>query len=162
MASCAAMTCLHYKKFAGISLAGGIPAAIGKRINVMNKLCPIVGVVRDFHTKSLREPISPIVMTNGKRNYGLANIKIAPDRLKESISTIESVWNEMYPDYVFGYSFIDQTIAEYYKQETQLSLLFKIFAGIAILISCLGVYGLVSFMVIKAAFANPLRNLRLE
>jgi ABC-type antimicrobial peptide transport system permease subunit len=55
----------------------------------------------------------------------------------------------MYPDYVFGYSFIDQTIADYYKQETQLSLLFKIFAGIAILISCLGVYGLVSFMVVR-------------
>ena len=128
---------------------GSPEEAIGKRINVMHKLCPIVGVVKDFHTKSLREPISPIIMTNGKSNYGLANIKIAPDRLKESISTIESVWNEIYPDYVFSYSFIDQTIADYYKQETQLALLFRIFAGIAILISCLGVYGLVSFMVVR-------------
>ena len=60
---------------------------------------------------------------------------------------VEKLWSESYPDYVYEYSFLDETIENFYQQEAQLSTLYKIFAAIAILISCLGLYGLVSFMV---------------
>ena len=56
---------------------------------------------------------------------------------------------QIYPDFVFEYSFIDQAVADYYKQENQLSQLYKIFSGIAIFISCLGLYGLISFMAVR-------------
>jgi ABC-type antimicrobial peptide transport system permease subunit len=62
---------------------------------------------------------------------------------------MQSVWDKNYPDYLFEYNFLDQSIANYYKQENQLAQLYRIFAGIAIFISCLGLYGLISFMSIQ-------------
>ncbi|TWW00719.1 ABC transporter permease [Chitinophaga pinensis] len=124
-------------------------AAIGQPITVMNKTLPIVGVVKDFHVKSLRDPIDPVVMTTVKRIYKTANIRIEPGKAKTTIAALETLWNKYYPDYIFKYSFMDQTLAGYYKQENQLAQLFKIFAGIAIFISCLGLYGLISFMALR-------------
>jgi ABC-type antimicrobial peptide transport system permease subunit len=123
--------------------------AIGKLINVNGKLCPIVGVVKDFHTNSLRDVIGPVVLTTMKQQYGLANIQIDIHKAKSVIAAIQDTWNKYYPDYLFEYSFIDQTVADYYKQENQLSVLYKIFSGIAIFISCLGLYGLISFMAVQ-------------
>ncbi|HUZ58543.1 MAG TPA: ABC transporter permease [Hanamia sp.] len=120
--------------------------AIGKLVNVNGKTCPIVGVVKDFHSNSLRDPIGPIVMTTIKNAYGQANIKINMSKAKTVIAALRNIWDKNYPDYVFEYNFLDQSIAAYYKQENQLSQLYKIFAGIAIFISCLGLYGLISFM----------------
>ncbi len=62
---------------------------------------------------------------------------------------ISKLWTSQFPDYVYEYKFLDQTIEDFYKQEEQLSQLNKLFAGIAIFISCLGLYGLVSFMVVQ-------------
>ena len=123
--------------------------AIGKLINVNGKLCPIVGVVKDFHTNSLRDVIGPVVLTTMKQQYGLANIQIDIHKAKSVIAAIQNTWNKYYPDYLFEYSFIDQTVADYYKQENQLSVLYKIFSGMAIFISCLGLYGLISFMAVQ-------------
>ena len=123
--------------------------AIGKLINVNGKTFPIVGVVKDFHVNSLRDPINPVVMTTIKGAYGLANIKLNLNKAKTVIAAMENIWNENFPDYVFEYNFLDQSIADYYKQENQLSQLYKIFSGIAIFISCLGLYGLISFMAVQ-------------
>jgi ABC-type antimicrobial peptide transport system permease subunit len=123
--------------------------AIGTLINVDGKLYPIVGVVKDFHTNSLRDAIRPVVLMQNKNFYGMANIKIDMLKAKTVIAALQSTWNKYYPDFVFEYNFLDQSIADYYKQENQLSVLYKIFAGIAIFISCLGLYGLISFMAIQ-------------
>ncbi len=114
--------------------------AIGKRVNVDGKTFPIVGVVKDFNENSLREPIRPLVLTTIKDAYGLANIKIDMSQAKSLVANIKNLWDKYFPD---------QRIAEYYKQEDQLSQLYKIFSGIAIFISCLGLYGLTSFMAIQ-------------
>ena len=123
--------------------------AVGKLINVNGKTCPIVGVVKDFHVYSLRDPIGPVVLTTLKNQYGVANIKVNMSQSKTVIASMQKIWNKYFPDYVFEYSFLDQSIADYYKQERQLSKLYKIFSGIAIFISCLGLYGLISFMAIQ-------------
>lgn len=123
--------------------------AIGKLVNVSGKICPIVGVVKDFHSNSLRDPINPIVLTTIKNAYGQANIKINIGKAKTIIAAMQNIWDKNYPDYLFEYNFLDQSIANYYKQENQLAQLYKIFAGIAIFISCLGLYGLISFMSIQ-------------
>src|SRR5260221_7385765 len=70
-------------------------------------------------------------------------------QVKNVITAMQNTWNKYFPDYVFEYSFLDQSIADYYKQENQLSVLYKIFSGIAVFISCLGLYGLVSFMAVQ-------------
>jgi ABC-type antimicrobial peptide transport system permease subunit len=109
----------------------------------------IVGVIRDFNSYSLREPMAPVVMSTWKDVYQTINIKIKPGAEKSVLPFVEKLWNETYPDYVYEYKFLDESIANFYKQENQLSMLYKIFAGIGIFISCLGLYGLVSFMAVQ-------------
>ncbi|HTS43451.1 MAG TPA: ABC transporter permease [Puia sp.] len=124
--------------------------AIGKLIEVNGPTAfPIVGVVKDYHINSLRDPIGAVVMTSSKHQYGLANIKIDMRDAKKIIASMEKIWNRNFPDFVFEYNFLDQSIALFYEQENQLAQLYKIFSGIAIFISCLGLYGLISFMAIQ-------------
>ena len=124
---------------------------IGKEMNFWDGeiVAPIVGVIKDFHVYSLRDPISPVAMASWKSLYGNLNIKIRPEKAKATLSFIENLWNQAYPAYVYEYQFLDEKIDNFYKQEQQLSQLYKIFAAIAIFISCLGLYGLVSFMAVQ-------------
>jgi len=125
--------------------------AIGKEINFWdgNKVGNIVGVVRDFNSYSLRQPMAPVVLSTWKDVYQTINIKIKPGADRSVLPFVEKLWNKTFPDYVYQYQFLDETIANFYRQENQLSILYKIFAAIAILISCLGLYGLVSFMAVQ-------------
>jgi putative ABC transport system permease protein len=125
--------------------------AIGKQISFWDDriVGNIVGVVRDFNVNSLRRPLTPVVMSTWKHVYQTINIKIKPGSEKTVLPFIEKLWTSTYPDFVYEYHFLDQTIENFYKQEDQLSQLYKIFAGIAIFISCLGLYGLVSFMAVQ-------------
>src|SRR3954467_2913402 len=68
---------------------------------------------------------------------------------KPALSSIKHMWTKTFPDYVYQFQLLDKTIESFYKQENQLSALYKIFSGIAIFISCLGLYGLISFMAIQ-------------
>ena len=107
---------------------------------------PIVGVVKDFKTNSLREAIKPLVIAERNKRYYFTGIKLNTVHLSEVTKEIEAAWNQFFPEYVYTPTFMDDRINDFYKQENQLSLLYKIFAVIAILISCLGLYGLISFM----------------
>ena len=123
--------------------------ALGKMINVAGRTCPIVGVVKDFHQSSFRDGIGPLVMTTIKQGYQMANVKINLADATPVIAGMKALWNRNFPDEVFEYSFLDQSIAHYYDMEQKFSTLLQIFAGIAILISCLGLYGLICFMALK-------------
>lgn len=125
--------------------------AIGKEINFWDggKVANIVGVIRDFNSYSLREPMAPVVLSTWEDVYQTINIKIKPGTEKTVLPYIEKLWTGTYPDYAYSYKFLDDTIENFYSQENQLSQLYKIFAGIAIFISCLGLYGLVSFMAVQ-------------
>jgi hypothetical protein len=126
---------------------------LGKRIRFWNGelSAPIVGVVRDFHSRPLREPVWPEVLGSWKDTYRLINIKIQPGQPGRTLAAIEKIWNEAYPAYVYEYQFLDEKINHFYKDENLLSQLYQVFAGIAIFISCLGLYGLVSFMAVQRA-----------
>lgn len=125
--------------------------AIGKEINFWDggKVANIVGVIRDFNSFSLRQPMAPVVLSTWKDVYQTINIKLKAGSEKQVLPFIENLWNATYRDYVYEYKFLDESIKNFYKQEDQLSQLYKIFAGIAIFISCLGLYGLVSFMAVQ-------------
>jgi len=123
--------------------------AIGKMINVGGFKRPIVGVVKDFHIASMRDSIRPVVLTTHKLEYGMASVELNLVRAKPAIAAMEKLWGKNYPDFAFTHSFLDQDVAAYYLQETQLSKLYKLFAAVAIFISCLGLYGLVTFMAVQ-------------
>lgn len=125
--------------------------AIGKEMNFWDgeMVGSIVGVVKDFHVNSLRDPLSPVVMGPWKDLYRQIGIKIDLANASQTLAYIEKTWNETYPEYVYQQQFLDEKINNFYRQENQLSQLYKIFAAIAIFISCLGLYGLVSFMAVQ-------------
>ncbi|MBV9986593.1 MAG: ABC transporter permease [Chitinophagaceae bacterium] len=111
-----------------------------------NKWCPIVGVVKDFKTNSLREAVKPLAIAPRNVRYYYTGIKLNTANLSQTRAAIEQAWNQFFPEFVYAPSFMDERINNFYGQENQLALLYKIFAGIAIFISCLGLYGLVLFM----------------
>ncbi len=124
--------------------------AIGKEIRLGGgRWNTIVGVVKDFKTSSLREAIKPTLFCERKEYYGVTSIKLNSSNITKTKAAIESLWNQYFPEYAFTTSFMEDNIKQFYEQEDQLELLYKIFAGIAIFISCLGLYGLVSFMAIQ-------------
>jgi predicted permease len=121
---------------------------IGKEINFWDgrTVANIVGVVKDFNSSSLREPMAPVVMSTWNNVYRVLNIRIKPGKEKDVLAFTEKVWNEAFPAHVYDYTFLDKKLEGFYRQENQLASLYKIFAALAIFISCLGLYGLVSFM----------------
>ncbi|QHS57280.1 FtsX-like permease family protein [Mucilaginibacter sp. 14171R-50] len=126
--------------------------AIGKTINIWgdkNLTQKIVGVVKDFNVTSLREQIPPVVMGAWTGQYGIANIKLSPINMQPTLAIIEKLWTKTFPENIYEHKFLDQKIENFYRKESQLSQLYKIFAGIAIFISCLGLYGMVSFMAVQ-------------
>ena len=123
---------------------------VGKDIRFgMDSWKKIVGVVKDFKTNSLKEDIKPLAIAEKRSNYGVTAVKLQSTNIPKTRAAVEVAWNQSYPEYAFTSNYMEDTIAEFYEQDAQLSLLYKIFAGIAIFISCLGLYGLVSFMAIQ-------------
>ena len=124
---------------------------IGKEISMMNGLitCPVVGVVKDFNDRSLRNEVAPLLMATNSTMYRQASIKLSTANMAATMQSIKKIWQQAFPDYVYEYRFLNDKIASFYQQETQLSRLYKIFAAIAVFLSCLGLYGLASFMAVQ-------------
>jgi putative ABC transport system permease protein len=85
----------------------------------------IVGVLKNFHNRSFKDDYAPMLITTLKNQYGVSNIKLSSANMSASLKGIEKLWNEVYPDYAFEYQFMDQRIAAYYKQESQLSSIYQ-------------------------------------
>jgi ABC-type antimicrobial peptide transport system permease subunit len=121
---------------------------LNKEISIMGGLikCPVVGVLKDFNDRSLREKVAPLLIATNSTMYRQASIKITTANMASTMQSIKKIWKQTFPDYVYDYKFLDDKIAGFYQQENQLAQLYKIFAAIAIFLSCLGLYGLASFM----------------
>ncbi|MEI9917630.1 MAG: ABC transporter permease [Bacteroidota bacterium] len=122
---------------------------IGKRITIglNNSKGEIVGVVKDFHNKSFHEIIDPVCITTGSNWYSYCAVKINPASLSSTLGAIEGSWKETFPNDIYEYEFLDEQIARFYELDNMILQLIQVFAGIAIVICCLGLYGLVSFLV---------------
>ena len=125
--------------------------ALNKEINLWDGRIKgaIVGVLKDFNARSFRRDLAPVLITTLKQGYSEAGIKLATTNVTSAMHSIEKIWNQTFPDFVFEYKFLDDKVESFYKQENQLSQLYKIFAAIAIFLSCLGLYGLASFMAVQ-------------
>lgn len=112
---------------------------------------PIVGVVKDFNQFSLRDRVEPSVLTTMRSNYHTMGLKLSTqqggtDAINRIVNEVQTAWTETFPEFVFSYEFMDETLASFYKSEEQSYALFRLLAGIALFIGCLGLYGVVAFM----------------
>jgi predicted permease len=108
---------------------------------------PIVGVVQNFHDRSFHNEISASLITTASNMYINFAIKINGNSVVSTMTDIEKLWVAQYPDQLFEYEFLDESIAKFYEAEETILQGIQIFSFIAIFIGCLGLYGLVSFMV---------------
>jgi predicted permease len=120
--------------------------AVGKEMLRNGRPFPVVGVVKDFYVYSLHQQIGPVLMGAGRHRYQLAGLKFSTRQPQALVRAVERVWSGIYPEYVYQYRFLDDSLAEFYKQDENTAKLFQVFAAIAIFIGCIGLYGLVTFM----------------
>jgi ABC-type antimicrobial peptide transport system permease subunit len=107
---------------------------------------PVVGVMKDFNSKSLKEAVSPFVLASDAHAYNYIALRMNPENMRTTLEGVQNTFIQLYPTYIYDLSFLNETIAHFYTAEEMVSQLFKITAFLAIFISCLGLYGLVSFM----------------
>jgi putative ABC transport system permease protein len=122
--------------------------AIGKRFdNLTNetKDWEVIGIIKDYHHKSLKQAIDPMVFSVLPRSGRYLSLKVSTQNLSETISYIEGTWKEYIPGLDFEYFFVDESFDSLYRSEEKLFTLFKYFALLAILISCLGLFALVAY-----------------
>ena len=133
-----------------VSLAGFKSAqeAIGQGLKFGGRpmSMPIVGVVENFHTMSLHEPIEPVALLNRINNYRNLSLKVDVKQFKETVKQIQQKWEATYPNHIFSYQFLDEEIKEFYESDTKMSTMITVFTSIAIFIGCLGLFGLATFM----------------
>jgi ABC-type antimicrobial peptide transport system permease subunit len=109
----------------------------------------VTGVVKDFRANSLREPVAPLVLMNNTSWYRTLNVKVDPDQLPEAMAAIEKTCKKAWPAYLYEYAFMEDLLKDFYQEEIQLSAMYRLFAFVAMFISCLGLYGLVSLLVVQ-------------
>ena len=126
--------------------------ALGKRFKIgWNGWQPeIVGIVENFVTSSLHEEIKPTLIFQNEEFYFNAGIKIEANAdVAATLASIKKAWEKTFPKEFYSYSFLDDHIAQFYESESRLLSFFKIFAGLAMLISCLGLWGLATFAAVQ-------------
>jgi len=111
--------------------------------------CPVVGVLKDFNDRSFRHYPAPLLITTNRTMYSQATIKLETKNISATLHSVKTIWEQTLPNFVYEYTFLDDKIAGFYKQESQLAQLYEIFAAIAIFLSCLGLYGLALFMAVQ-------------
>jgi putative ABC transport system permease protein len=124
---------------------------LNKEVSIWENVikCPVVGVVKDFNNRSFHNNLAPLLMSTNNTMYRQAGIKLATTDISSTLQSVKKIWEQVFPGYVFDYRFLDDKIENFYKQENQLSQLYKIFSAIAIFLSCLGLYGLAAFMAVQ-------------
>ncbi|MEP2510286.1 MAG: ABC transporter permease [Reichenbachiella sp.] len=106
----------------------------------------VVGVTEDYHFNSLRHEIEPLIVVPGLYHRRMG-IKLEPNQIFDGLSEVESIYAELAPNYPITYEFMDDSLNQLYAEEQKQSHIFQMFSGVSIFLACLGIFGLVSFVV---------------
>ncbi len=120
-------------------------AYFGSGSEEIEKSGEVVGVVKNFHNKSLHTPVEPLIMTLTWPRMGHVAVKLHPGHNAAALDFIERTWQQFVPDWPIEYSFLDNTLQQQYAGEEQLSNIINHFAFLAIFIACLGLFGLSAY-----------------
>jgi putative ABC transport system permease protein len=127
----------------------GLENPVGKQLIFGDAATTIIGVVKDYHFKSLHSEIEPLLMAIVPSLYRYVFIKLESNDIPNTLAGIKSTWNTFFPDTPFEYHFLDEAYDKLYKSEQRMGTLFNYFTVLGILIACLGLFGLASFMAEK-------------
>jgi predicted permease len=122
----------------------GLKDPIGTKVKLWGNDMEIVGVAKDFHYESLHENLKPIFFRLAS-DADIVMLKLSPGNASETISAIQRLHDKLNPGFPFDYKFLDAQYQAQYIAEQRVSILSRFFAGLAILISCLGLFGLAAF-----------------
>jgi putative ABC transport system permease protein len=123
--------------------------AIGVRFKGGGEMVTIKGVVNDFQSESKHKPRRPIIIDYNANAFFRVSAQLQPAAMPQTLQQIEKIWTGIFPDEMFNYEFLDERVASFYRQEQKLYTAFRLFAGIAIFIGCLGLYGLIAFATLQ-------------
>ncbi|MCO6488736.1 MAG: ABC transporter permease [Phaeodactylibacter sp.] len=123
---------------------------LGKKIS-MGRQRPfqVVGVVKDFHFRSLHHEIEPIVLMMTPWNLPYIAVRLQPGDVEAHLQSIRAAWREFAPDTPFDYSFLSEDYAQLYDSERRMGQVFAVFSALAVFIACLGLFGLAAFMAVR-------------
>lgn len=124
----------------------GLEDPVGKTIQLWGKQRQVIGVLKDFHNRSLYEEVQPSIFLLDPNDAGMLFVKFKADKTKEGIASVHSVFSKVLPGAPLHYDFIDQEYAANYKSEVLTGILAYYFALISIVLSCLGLFGLATFI----------------
>ena len=119
--------------------------AVGEPVAVDDRRGTVQGVVRDFHVASLHEPIEPIAIWYQPDAVYSLTARLAPGQTRAGLDHLEAVWGAFASHRPFRYRFLDEVQAELYRGEQRLGRVVGVFAGLAVLVACLGLFGLAAF-----------------
>jgi ABC-type antimicrobial peptide transport system permease subunit len=126
----------------------GTDNAVGKQLKFGTTRGSIIGVMKDFSYQSLRSKIEPLAVWIWPSKYlNFIYFRVKPGNLHETVSSLEKTWEKIMPLYPFDYQFLDQEIDKMYKVEERTGTLLKYFSVLAILIACIGLFGLATHTV---------------
>lgn len=120
---------------------------IGKKLNVKGEVKDgiVIGEVKDFHMTSLHHKIGPTLVYFKSRNAQTVSVKVKATDISSTIKFIKDTWQKFDPEYPFDYKFLNKSFAQLYKSDLEMMNVFSLFAGLAIFVACLGLFGLVTF-----------------
>ncbi len=122
----------------------GYNPAVGRTLTMNGRKGPIIGVIKDFHFRSLHESIKPMILRMGDWG-GTLLVRMQAGKTKEALSSLERLYHQLNPQFTFTWSFSDEAYEKLYQSEQLIGKLSRIFALLAVSISCLGLLGLVMF-----------------
>ncbi len=132
----------------------GLAEPVGTRLNNTSgnpqviRTYTIIGVVKDFHYQSLRNEITPFILMSNEGfggGGGVISVRISSENINQTISNIEAKWKEFVPEQPFKFHFLDQSLDDQYQAEKNSISVFIVFAGLAIIIACVGLFGLSAY-----------------
>ena len=123
----------------------GITNPVGKRFKFHSANGQIIGVVRDFHSESARSPVAPLVLYSELRQGSILHVRTTGALAPQAIAAAERLVKRGQPDNLFEYAFLDETYDRMYRAEQRTGQLFNFFAGVAIVVCCLGLFGLAAY-----------------
>ena len=123
--------------------------AVGRRFKQWGREGKIIGVIKDFHFRSLQEPIKPLSMRIEPRGSDLLSVNLEAGKVPAALSAIEGKWKSIITKRPFSYYFLDEFFNRQYRDEERFGKLFLNFAILAIIISCLGLLGLSSYSTVQ-------------
>lgn len=123
--------------------------AVGQRVNALGKQGTLIGVIKNYHFQGLQQPLRPLMMEVNVSKFTAFSLRLNGADLTTSIQSIKDTWNNIFPERVFEYHFLDEQLAQAYEAEQRFGYLINIFSALTMLISALGLLGLAAYVTLQ-------------